>query len=183
MSPKDLKMRSPAPASPTRVSRGRIANSPAPRRIVSSVRAGAFMSVGPRGGRRDARRHAAALAPAQCRHGDARGLEVSPGGCGSNLVTRAFPSPGLASLRLEPRNGRFRYARFDPPPLKWSDLRYVFDIQEDCNGEAAAGRRSGLAGATHGGRNPPDRGERGDVLSVAPEVWRAGDRAGEALKG
>src|SRR5215813_2071547 len=30
--------------------------------------------------RRDARRHAAALAPAQCRHGDARGLEVSPGG-------------------------------------------------------------------------------------------------------
>src|SRR5262249_46019451 len=28
--------------------------------------------------RRDARRHAAALAPAQCRHGDARGLEVSP---------------------------------------------------------------------------------------------------------
>jgi hypothetical protein len=28
--------------------------------------------------RRDARRHAAALGPAQCRHGDARGLEVSP---------------------------------------------------------------------------------------------------------
>src|SRR5262245_39159744 len=22
----------------------------------------------------------------------------------------------------------------DPPPLKWSDLRYVFDIKEDCNG-------------------------------------------------
>jgi hypothetical protein len=21
----------------------------------------------------------------------------------------------------------------DPPPLKWSDLRYVFDIKEDCN--------------------------------------------------
>src|SRR5215813_15355148 len=28
--------------------------------------------------RRDARRHAAALGPAQCRNGDARGLEVSP---------------------------------------------------------------------------------------------------------
>src|SRR6266536_3466578 len=28
--------------------------------------------------RRDARKHAAALGPAQCRHGDARGLEVSP---------------------------------------------------------------------------------------------------------
>jgi hypothetical protein len=25
----------------------------------------------------------------------------------------------------------------DPPPLKWSDLRDVFDIQEDCNGKEA----------------------------------------------
>jgi hypothetical protein len=25
----------------------------------------------------------------------------------------------------------------DPPPLKWSDLRYVFDIKEDCNGKKA----------------------------------------------
>jgi hypothetical protein len=23
---------------------------------------------------------------------------------------------------------------YDPPPLKWSDLRYFFDIEEDCNG-------------------------------------------------
>jgi hypothetical protein len=23
------------------------------------------------------------------------------------------------------------------PPLKWSDLRYVFDIKEDCNGNEA----------------------------------------------
>ena len=27
--------------------------------------------------------------------------------------------------------------RCDPPPLKWSDLRYVFDIKEDCNGKEA----------------------------------------------
>jgi hypothetical protein len=27
--------------------------------------------------------------------------------------------------------------RGDPPPLKWSDLRYVFDIKEDCNGKEA----------------------------------------------
>ena len=27
--------------------------------------------------------------------------------------------------------------QIDPPPLKWSDLRYVFDIQEDCNGKEA----------------------------------------------
>ena len=25
----------------------------------------------------------------------------------------------------------------DPPPLKWSVLRYVFDIKEDCNGKEA----------------------------------------------
>jgi len=30
-----------------------------------------------------------------------------------------------------------------------------------------------LAGASHGGRNRPDWGEQGDVLSVAPGVWRA----------
>src|SRR5262249_29502743 len=34
---------------------------------------------------------------------------------------------------LEPRNS----ISADPPPLKWSDLRYVFDIQEDCNGKEA----------------------------------------------
>jgi len=32
--------------------------------------------------------------------------------------------------------GKFRHD-LDPPPLKWSDLRYVFDIQEDCNGKEA----------------------------------------------
>ena len=25
----------------------------------------------------------------------------------------------------------------DPPPTKWSDLRYVFEIKEDCNGKEA----------------------------------------------
>ena len=30
---------------------------------------------------------------------------------------------------------RERCAKTDPPPLKWSDLRYVFDIKEDCNGK------------------------------------------------
>ena len=48
--------------------------------------------------------------------------------------------------------------------------------------EAAAGGSSDLAGANHGGRDPPDRGERSDILSVAPGVWRVEDRAGEATK-
>jgi hypothetical protein len=54
----------------------------------------------------------------------------------------------------------------DPPPFKWSDLKYAFDIKKDSNGkvqasrdrrELAAGQCSGLAGPEHGGRNPPDR--------------------------
>src|ERR1700746_3530127 len=65
----------------------------------------------------------------------------------------------------------------DQPPSKWSDLRYVFDIKEDCNGkealqarrdrrEAAPGRCSGLAGPGHDGGDPADRCERGDLLSL-----------------
>src|SRR5262249_38071091 len=46
--------------------------------------------------RRDARRHAAALAPAQCRHGDARGLEVSPGGLLQNELVQRQIRDGLA---------------------------------------------------------------------------------------
>jgi hypothetical protein len=33
--------------------------------------------------------------------------------------------------------GAFATPPNDPPPLKWSDLRYVFDIKEDCNGKEA----------------------------------------------
>ena len=35
-------------------------------------------------------------------------------------------------------NGRtLLEGKVDPPPLKWSDLRYVFDIKEDCNDKEA----------------------------------------------
>src|SRR5438132_13668616 len=55
--------------------------------------------------RRDARRHAVALAPAQCRHGDARGLEVSPGSLLQNeLVQRQIrdrlAQPAVLELKL-----------------------------------------------------------------------------------
>jgi hypothetical protein len=43
-------------------------------------------------------------------------------------------------LGYEPEAGhscRYCWCAADPPPLKWSDLRYVFDIQEDCNGKEA----------------------------------------------
>jgi hypothetical protein len=32
---------------------------------------------------------------------------------------------------------RCQWIGIDAPPLKWSDLRYVFDIKEDCNGKEA----------------------------------------------
>jgi hypothetical protein len=43
----------------------------------------------------------------------------------------------VGSLRYTCSVGRFEDDRIDPPPLKWSDLRYVFDIKEDCNGKEA----------------------------------------------
>jgi hypothetical protein len=33
----------------------------------------------------------------------------------------------------------------DPSPLKWSDLRYVFDIKGDCNGKEAVQARKIMA--------------------------------------
>jgi hypothetical protein len=41
--------------------------------------------------------------------------------------------PGAPMKRSIPRGAN----RTDPPPLKWSDLRYVFGIKEDCNGKEA----------------------------------------------
>jgi hypothetical protein len=42
----------------------------------------------------------------------------------------------LNNHRVRIVHGWWRGGR-DPPPLKWSDLRYVFDIKEDCNGKEA----------------------------------------------
>ena len=58
------------------------------------------------------------------------------------------PRSGRALQKCNPRvissenhvagcEGVLTRAAADPPPLKWSDLRYVFDIQEDCNGKEA----------------------------------------------
>jgi len=58
----------------------------------------------------------------------------------------APPAGGAFSCRPFGTLGRWPYLRMaqtfsfwcaDPPPLKWSDLTYVFDIQEDCNGKEA----------------------------------------------
>jgi len=48
-------------------------------------------------------------------------------GFGEECITLTVP----AALDFRDADGS------DPPPLKWSDLRYVFDIQENCNGKEA----------------------------------------------
>jgi tripartite-type tricarboxylate transporter receptor subunit TctC len=59
----------------------------------------------------------------------------------SELVAYAKANPGKVNYAFVPGTiGQMTaemFARSDPPPLKWSDLRYVFDIQEDCNGKEA----------------------------------------------
>src|SRR5262249_17494172 len=49
-------------------------------------------------------------------------------GCGPGRDLKTFAELGYIAIGLEGA---------DPPPLKWSDLRYVFDIKEDCNGKEA----------------------------------------------
>src|SRR6266568_9515294 len=106
-------------------------------------------------------------------------------------MTCPKPTPPGESAVTAIRPHSNLWPQADPPPLKWSDLRYVFDIKEDCNGkealqarrdrrEAAPGGCSGLAGPGHDGGDPADRCERGDLLSLASRVWRAEDRAGQA---
>jgi len=51
-----------------------------------------------------------------------------------DVVYAPFGSASGLSPMLVPLDGA---ATTDPPPLKWSDLRYVFDIKEDCNGKEA----------------------------------------------
>jgi len=45
--------------------------------------------------------------------------------------------PDGALWFTESNRNNIRRLSIDPPPLKWSDLRYVFDIKEDCNGKEA----------------------------------------------
>src|SRR5262245_12460981 len=102
------------------------------------------------------------------------------------LATRHGLPPGFVRRQSAPTH--------DPPPTKWSDLRYVSEIKEDSNDkealqarrdrrEAAPSGCSSLAGPRHDGGDPADRCERGDLLSLASRVWRAEDRAGQAPEG
>src|SRR4051812_4209219 len=82
----------------------------------------------------------------------------------------------------------------DPPPSKWSALRYGFRAKEDHDAEeetqargdrceAAPGGRAGVARAERCRRGTLDWRDRGHVLPVAPGVWRAEERSGQATEG
>jgi hypothetical protein len=58
-----------------------------------------------------------------------------PHSAGDHLKIR---TPPYYSVLLAAHMRGARAAQLDdPPPLKWSDLRYVFDIKEDRNGKEA----------------------------------------------
>src|SRR5829696_1375940 len=82
----------------------------------------------------------------------------------------------------------------DPPPLKWSALRYGFRAKEDHDAEedtqargdrceAAPGGCAGVAGAERCRGGTLDWGYGGHVLPLAPGVWRAQERSGQATEG
>src|SRR5215208_369271 len=82
----------------------------------------------------------------------------------------------------------------DPPPLKWSALRYAFRAKEDHDAEeetqargdcweAAPGGCAGVAGAERCRSGTLDWGYGGHVLPLAPGVWRAQERSGQATEG
>jgi len=52
-------------------------------------------------------------------------------------VGAALSGGGGAEMSERRVSDEFDSHTGDPPPLKWSDLRYVFDIKEDCNGKEA----------------------------------------------
>src|SRR5580700_3936924 len=62
------------------------------------------------------------------------------------------------------------------------DAKEAVQVGRDCR-EAAAGRCSDLAGPECGGGDPLDRGQGGDILPLAPRVWRVEERSGQAAEG
>src|SRR3954463_11256990 len=80
------------------------------------------------------------------------------------------------------------------PTLKWTALRDRVRAKEDHDAEeetqargdrceAAPGGRAGVAGAERCRRGTLDWGYGGHVLPLAPRVWRAQERSGQATEG
>src|SRR5215203_4363103 len=108
----------------------------------------------------------------------------------ANITGNTFLGPELVPKRL----GYLKELLPDPPPLKWSALRYGFrakeyhDAEEETQArgdrcEAAPGGCAGVAGAERCRGGTLDWGYGGHVLPLAPGVWRAQERSGQATEG
>src|SRR5436305_11456095 len=102
--------------------------------------------------------------------------------------------PRLCSRELLRSSVEPTAAYFDPPPLKWSDLKYVCWHQggPKCRESIISLKRSSRSYGRlmcwfHRARTLPRRsatsGERGDLLSLAARVRRVEDRPGQAPEG
>src|SRR5215207_7791872 len=115
---------------------------------------------------------------------------VWPRRVGRGKLTLLAGDPGLGKSQIV----LDIIARIDPPPLKWSALRYGFRAKEDHDAEeetqargdrceAAPGGCAGVAGAERCRGGTLDWGYGGHVLPLAPGVWRAQERSGQATEG
>src|SRR4051812_32485739 len=113
---------------------------------------------------------------------------------GQASVSSSLNKPSFRSTSERSRAGAAPMRSSDPPPLKWSALRYGFRAKEDHDAEeetqargdrceAAPGGRAGVAGAERCRRGTLDWGYGGHVLPLAPRVWRAQERSGQATEG
>jgi hypothetical protein len=66
-------------------------------------------------------------------------LEMYPAGMERGELMFTIPMAPRETITVSHKEWSTRADEYDsdPPPLKWSDLRYVFDIKEDCNGKEA----------------------------------------------
>src|SRR5215207_5092717 len=108
-------------------------------------------------------------------------------------ITFTLTTGANATLRFAEASS-LDYGGIDPPPLKWSALRYGFLAKEDHDAEeetqargdrceAAPGGCAGVAGAERCRGGTLDWGYGGHVLPLAPGVWRAQERSGQATEG
>src|SRR5215207_5747114 len=107
------------------------------------------------------------------------------------LASAHWPSRNRASVGELPPAWR---AASPGDYAKWSALRYGFRAKEDRDGEeetqargdrceAAPGGCAGVAGAERCRGGTLDWGYGGHVLPLAPGVWRAQERSGQATEG
>src|SRR4051812_35356310 len=113
---------------------------------------------------------------------------------GQASVSSSLNKPSFRSTSERSRAGAAPMRSSDPPPLKWSALSYGFRAEEDHDAEEETQARGDRCEAAPSGRAGVPRSERcrrgsfdwrdgGDLLPLAPGVWRAQGRSGLRTRG